>query len=120
MIEELGPAGMSSDESEVDEVTKKSTYTIRTRAWRSREVLNRVKTVDKDNNTTNAYGGARPGNRPRERRRMPGAISKRAPVAKCPSNFYAPEFVSNLGNRERKLLWMLEAQDLGTVEGIEG
>ena len=33
MIEELGPAGMSSDESEVDEETKKTTYKIRRRLW---------------------------------------------------------------------------------------
>lgn len=114
MVEALGPAGMSSDESEVDEATKKVTYTIKTRGWRSREVLERLKVIDKCNNTTNGYGEARPGNRPRERRRISGGIhSKRAAVAKCPSNYYEKEFIKNLTNYELKALRQKEAKDLG-------
>ena len=33
MVVALGPAGMSSDESEVDEETKKTTYRIKRRLW---------------------------------------------------------------------------------------
>ena len=33
MVEELGPAGMSSDESEVDEKTKRTTYRIKRWLW---------------------------------------------------------------------------------------
>jgi hypothetical protein len=36
MVEELGSAGMSSDESELDEYTKKTTYRIKRRLWRAK------------------------------------------------------------------------------------
>ena len=37
MVEELGPAGMSSDESEVDEKIEKTTYRIKRRIWQAKE-----------------------------------------------------------------------------------
>ena len=33
MVEELGPAGMSSNESEGDKKTKKTTYRIKRQLW---------------------------------------------------------------------------------------
>jgi hypothetical protein len=118
MIEKLQAAGMSSDESEKDEPTGQVTYSIKKRAWRSREVLNRLKLIDQDKNTTNAYGGARAGNQPRIRRRVPNAKeSTRAAVPDCPKNFYAREFVANITSG--LVLDQLNEQpavDLGTEE----
>lgn len=99
MIETLNAAGMSSDESERDEATGKVTYLVKKRAWRSKEVLDRLKLVDRDRNTANAYGGARAGNPPRVRRRVPHAKeSTRAAVPDCPKNFYGREFVANISS----------------------
>ena len=53
----LGPAGMSSDDSEVDEKTEKTTYRIRKRPWRSNECKDRLIIIDADCNVMNALGG---------------------------------------------------------------
>ena len=122
MIETLKAAGMSSDESEMDKVTKRVTYSVKKRARRSKEVLDRLKLVDQDRNTTNAYGGARAGNPPRVRRRVPNAKeSIRAAVPNCPKNFYAREFVANIpNNRVFNELNVQPAVDLGYLwEGEE-
>lgn len=120
MIDTLKAAGMSSDESERDEATGKVTYIIKKRAWRSKEVLDRLKLVDQDRNTTNAYGGARAGNPPRVRRRVPNANAKesiRAAVPNCPKNFYGREFIANISSY--RVLNELNEQppvDLGYLE----
>jgi hypothetical protein len=118
MIETLKAAGMSSDESERDEATGEVTYIIKKRAWRSREVLDRLKLVDQDRNTANAYGGARAGNPPRVRRRVPHAKeSIRAAVPDCPKNFYGREFVANISShRVLNELNEQPAADLGYLQ----
>ncbi|KDR76615.1 hypothetical protein GALMADRAFT_139528 [Galerina marginata CBS 339.88] len=118
MIEELGPAGMSSDESEVDEETKKITYRIRRRHWRSKACKERLLLVDSDRNITNALGGARPGKQPRERIRSSGStISKRAPTIGCPTNYYSREWVANLSSeRMVRALKMKRKKELGNVQ----
>lgn len=118
MIEVLKAAGMSSDESEMDEATGKVTYIVKKRAWRSKEVLDRLKLVDQDRNTTNAYGGARAGNPPRVRRRIPYAKeSIRPAMPNCPKNFYAREFVANISSyRVLNELNEQPAVDLGYLE----
>jgi hypothetical protein len=80
MIEELGPAGMSSDESEVDETLKKTTYRIKRRLWRAKICQDRLIMIDSDRNITNAVGGTRPGKQPRKRirRAHTSTISERA------------------------------------------
>lgn len=118
MVEELGPAGMSSDESELDESTKKTTYRIKRRLWRAKVCKDRLKVIDSDRNLTNAYGGTRPGKPPRERIRSPNStISTRAPKIGCPENYYSREWVSNLGSDRmvRALKWG-EKKDLGSAE----
>jgi hypothetical protein len=118
MVEELGPAGMSSDESELDEKTKKTTYRIKRRLWRARTCKDRLILIDSDRNITSAHGGARPGNPPRERIRAPtSTISQRAPKVGCPENYYSREWVSNLGSDRavRALKWG-EKKDLGSVQ----
>jgi hypothetical protein len=118
MVEELGPAGMSSDESELDENTKKTTYRIKKRHWRARECKDRLILVDSDRNTTNAYGGTRPGNQLRERIRAPNStLSERAPKVGCPKNYYSREWVANLGSdRLVRMLKWVEEKDLGSEE----
>lgn len=117
MVEQLGPAGMSSDESEVDATTKKTTYKIRKRHWRSTECKDRLLIIDADRNVTNALGGARPGNPARERVRVSNTtISERAPTVGCPKNYYSKAWVSNLGSRRMvEALEMKENKDLGEV-----
>ena len=118
MVEKLGPAGMSSDESEVDEKTKRTTYRIKKRLWRAKACKERLILIDSDRNVTNAYGGTRPGKPPRERIRASNStISKRAPTIKCPKNFYSKVWVSNLGSERaiRGLKWG-EVMDLGTFQ----
>jgi len=118
MVEELGPAGMSSDESEVDERTKKTTYRIKRRLWRAKVCKDRLILIDSDRNITNAYGGTRPGNPARQRIRASNStISERAPKIGCPENYYSREWVSNLGStRAIRALGWREEKDLGYVQ----
>jgi hypothetical protein len=118
MVEQLGPAGMSSDESEVDAKTKKTTYRIRKRLWRSNECKDRLIIIDADRNVTNAFGGARAGNPPRERVRGSNAtVSERAPKVGCPQNYYSKTWVSNLGSgRMVEALKMKGTKNIGDIE----
>jgi hypothetical protein len=118
MVEKLGHTGMSSDESEVDERTKRPSYRIKRRLWRAKVCKERLILIDSDRNVTNAYGGTRPGKPPRERIRAPNStISERTPTVGCPQNFYSREWVSNLGSDRaiRALKWG-EKMDLGNVQ----
>ena len=116
-MDKLGMAGMSLDESQV-EADGRAYYAVKQRAWRSRAVLARLKFIDSQMNKTNAYGGIRPGNAPRKRVRIQGALSSdRDPPTGCPQNYYSCEFLSNLSNRAYNALEMKEKKDLGTVSG---
>jgi hypothetical protein len=118
MIEQLGPAGMSSDESEVDTKTKKVTYRIRKRLWRSSACRDRLLIIDADRNVTNALGGARAGKPARERVRGSNTtVSERAPKVGCPENYYSKVWVSNLGSRRMvQALNMKGKKNLGNVQ----
>lgn len=118
MVKELGPAGMSSDESEFDEKTKRTTYRIKRRLWRARTCKDRLIVIDSDRNITSAHGGTRPGKPPRERiRALNSTISNRPPKVGCPENYYSKEWVSNLGSgREVRALKWGEKKDLGSVQ----
>ena len=108
MVEKLGPAGMSSDESDVDDNTEKTSYRIKRRLWRAKACKERLILIDGDHNFTNAYGGARPGKPPREQNRTStSTISTRPPTAGCPKNFYSREWVSNQGSSRaiKDLTW---------------
>ncbi|KAF8180609.1 hypothetical protein BJ912DRAFT_1062388 [Pholiota molesta] len=85
MVERMGPSGMSSDESEVE--GKRTVYIVKRRAWRSEEVQRLLIFIDQDRNATGSTGCARPGNPPRERRRLTNrqtTISKRDPTTAGP------------------------------------
>jgi hypothetical protein len=115
MVETLTMAGMSSDESEVDNEARPY-YVVKRRAWRSTAVGARLQFIDSQMNRTSGSGGIRPGNAPRKRVRIQGApVSSRDPPTSCPKNFYSREFVSNLSNRAYSALKMKEEKGLGEV-----
>ena len=108
---------MSSDESELDESTKKATYRIKGQNWRAKVCQDRLKLIDSDRNTTNAHGGTHPGSPPRDQIRAPNStISTHVPKVRCPENYYSSEWVANLGSdwMVRALKWE-EEKDLGRV-----
>jgi hypothetical protein len=115
MVEKLTMAGMSSDESEVDN-DGRAYYVVKRRAWRSAAVRRHLEFIDSQMNRTSANGGTRPGNPPRKRVRIHGApVSNRDPPTECPENYYSREFVSNLSNRAYSALKLKPAKDFGTL-----
>ncbi|KAF8886710.1 hypothetical protein CPB84DRAFT_1749902 [Gymnopilus junonius] len=61
MIDKLGMAGMSSDESELDE-NGNPVYFMRKRHWRPRRITEQLVLIDKCRNTTTGTGDIAPGN----------------------------------------------------------
>ena len=55
VIDTLTQAGMSSDESDVDDMNR-LIYLVKKRVWRNKAFTNLLKIVDADASTTNAYG----------------------------------------------------------------
>ena len=110
---------MSSDESawEGEGARRRRVYHIKRRTWRSAEAQSRLEVVDANMNTTNASGGPRCGNAPRERiRSAAGSVSVRDPVTGCPRNVYNNEFLAGLTNAQHRALDMTVAMDLGHVQ----
>jgi hypothetical protein len=115
MVETLTMAGVSSDESEIDNEGRPY-YVVKRRAWRSTAAGARLQFIDSQMNRTGASGGIRPGNAPRKRVRIQGApVSNRDPPTGCPENFYSREFVSNLSNRAYSALNMKPEKGLGKI-----
>jgi hypothetical protein len=99
MVDKLGQAGMSSDESDLDN-NGRPCYTVKRRVWRSPEVQACLEGIDKFANRSAADGRIRPGNQPRQRMRTRSAkASQRDPSIGCPRNYYMAEFLSDLTNR---------------------
>ena len=102
LIEELGPEGMSSDDSEIEDDGRK-VFPVRRMLWRSKEIERRLNQVDKDYNTTNAYGNLRAGNPPRHRtRRNALKVSRRKPAAGYPLNFYDCNWYATLTKAQQE------------------
>jgi len=115
MVERLGMSGMSSDESDVDEVGRPY-YVVRVRRWRHSDITRCLDAIDRSKNTTSGYGETRPGNPPRRRlRRQNAAVSTRDPTVGCPENYYGDEFVANLDNKKFRDLQMVEEDALPEV-----
>lgn len=111
MVRRLGPGGMSSDDSDVQD--GKPRYFVRKRLWRSQEVTERVKRIESERNTTNGVGKARPGNPYRERiRSAKNPASTRDPTIRCPENFYDSGFLKGLDNLRYRALKMSSRFDL--------
>jgi hypothetical protein len=116
MVDKLTMAGMSSDDSEIDNEGR-AYYVVKRRAWRSTAVGARLRFIDSQMNRTNASGGIRRGNAPRKRVRNHGApVSNRDPPTDCPKNYYSREFVSNLSNRAYHALKMKPERELGIID----
>ena len=67
LLDKLGPEGMSSDESDKDDAGHKM-FHIKVMNWRNRDISRKMAEIDKDRNTTNAYGNTRAGNSARIRK----------------------------------------------------
>jgi hypothetical protein len=110
MIKHLGANGMSSDESDTGQAGQ-VVYNVKKKAWRSDQVNKELREIDKDRNMTNAHGGRRAGNTPRERKRLHRPnVSQRDPTLRCPENYYEPAFIATLDNRAFRELAMCKAQ----------
>lgn len=97
-MEKLSAAGMSSDDSDGEDNTR----TVRKVVWRSRKILEVLKAVDRDANTLGRFGGARPGNPGKPRKRRATALtSRRNAIPGLPINFYDETWLSTLKDRER-------------------
>jgi hypothetical protein len=115
MIDQLAAAGMSSDESEDDEMGR-TTFIVRKQNWRSKDVTRLLRFVDRDHNKTNAYGNRKAGNPARTRIiRARGSESEREAVPGLPINFYDRTWYAGLTNRERKELAPLRAMKLADI-----
>jgi len=115
IVERLGMCGMSSDESEVDDVGRPY-YVVRARRWRHSDITTRLDAIDKSKNTTSGYGETRPGNPPRRRvRRQNAPVSTRDPPVGCPENYYGDEFMANLDNKQFRDLQIKEEAELPQV-----
>lgn len=118
LIEELGPEGMSSDDSEIDDDARK-VFPVRRMPWRSKEVEKRLIQVDKDYNTTNAYGNLRAGNPPRHRtRRYAMKVSRRKPAAGYPLNFYDRNWYAALTKSQQEDLSATDSVDWLDSEAV--
>lgn len=111
----LGQAGMSSDESDHEEPGK-TTYIVKKRAWRNRDLIRYLTLIDRDRNTTNAYGNTRAGNPPRYRSRRHGNQSVRLAIPNLPINFYDATWLSGLSNAEQRSLRPVQAVGLPEID----
>lgn len=96
----LGRDGMSSDESEPEEGRKVLRYKrcrVKRRQWRSREIDDLMKLIDRERAYKNAFGNDPAGTRPRVRIRPAHTISQNVWVPPfLPRNFYDTEWYDNL------------------------
>jgi hypothetical protein len=104
LLDTLGPEGMSSDESEVDDAGNR-TYRVKIMDWRNRDIVRKVVEIDKDRNTTNAYGNTRAGNPPRLRKRWEdGRKTSRKAPPHLPINFYNAQWYASLKPGQKREL----------------
>jgi hypothetical protein len=118
MVLNLGPSGMSSDESEEED--GRMIYIVKARSWRGHTVNKRCKIIDRERNNTSYLGGAPSGNPPRKRKRVTRpTLSSRDPVVGCPKNYYSARWIANLPNRGVSELKEGQNHDLGFIPGEE-
>jgi hypothetical protein len=89
---------------------------VNKRAWRAKSLTKLLKIVDKDVNTTNAYGNTRAGNPPRTRvRRHRNTTSIRDPPTNLPINYYNDIWYDGLTNRQKRDLGAKDAKDIPEI-----
>ena len=64
VLDTLDAGGMSSDDSDVDELGQ-SVYRAKNMIWRDQNILRKLTDIDSHRNSTNAYRNTRAGNPPR-------------------------------------------------------
>ena len=97
MVLNLGPSGMSSDESKEED--GQMVYIEKAQGWWSHAVNKQCKIIDCDRITTSSLGGAPSGNPPGKLKRvLRPTLSSRNPVIGCPKNYYSDQWVANLPN----------------------
>jgi hypothetical protein len=107
----LRSEGTSSDES--GQEGSGPPYYIKTREWRSKELLPYLQMIDRHRRRTNAYGNNRAGNAARERQRILSApTSVRKAISGLPLNFYDKTWYAGLSRRDRALLKAKPALDM--------
>ena len=110
MIDVLGAAGMSSDESDQEEDGKRIYY-IKRREWRSSAISAYLQLIDHERKKTNDNGNNHAGNEPRERRRYASSPASTCdPVIGLPINFYNKTWYANLTDKQKR--------DLGALDGV--
>jgi hypothetical protein len=99
----LGAGGMSSDESDVDELGH-SVYRAKNMIWRDQSILRKLTDIDSHRNITNAYGNTRAGNPPRRRLHRGGQETSRKAIPGLPINFYDGNWYASLTPGQKREL----------------
>ncbi|KAK7056787.1 hypothetical protein VNI00_002504 [Paramarasmius palmivorus] len=104
IVTQLGPDGMSSDESDGE---GRGTCKVRAKIWRSNDITDLLQYVDDSGRKTTIYGNAAPVNNRKAYRRvrsLSNPTSDRGTVPGLPANFYDPEWLRSLPPVERTAL----------------
>ena len=99
----LGAGGMSSDESDVDELGH-SVYRAKNMIWRDQSILRKLTDIDSHRNITNTYGNTRAGNPPRRRLHRGGQETSRKAIPGLPINFYDGNWYASLTPGQKREL----------------
>jgi hypothetical protein len=111
MLEALGAGGMSSDESDMDD-SGRTVYRTKNMEWRAKDILRKLTDIDRDRNTTNAYGNTRAGNPPRVRKRRDRLETSRKAIPGLPLNFYDSDWYTGLTPGQKRELAVKQEEPL--------
>jgi hypothetical protein len=111
VMEALGAGGISSDESDTDD-SGRTVYQTKNMEWRAKDILRKLKDIDSDRNTTNAYGNTRAGNPPRVRKRRNRLETSRNAIPGLPLNFYDSNWYAGLTPGQKRELAAKEEKEL--------
>ena len=103
VLDTLGAGGMSSDDSDVDELGQ-SVYRAKNMIWRDQNILRKLTDIDSHRNSTNASGNTRAGNPPRRRQHRGEKETSRAAIPGLPINFYDANWYASLTPGQKRNL----------------
>lgn len=114
MLNDLGPEGQSSDESDVED--RRKPCVVRVKAWRS-PAVNRAMEYLSAKRIIDTGSGPHRGRLPHERTREPHLqrVSKRDPIRQLPINYYDPIWIDTLPEFERRQLRVKEEAPLPNI-----
>ncbi|KAI6103714.1 hypothetical protein EDD16DRAFT_1493474 [Pisolithus croceorrhizus] len=119
VVQQLGPTGMSSDESEHDVGHGECIYYITRKTWRSAAITDALRVLDKLHlrmryqEQWNATAGAWP-----HLRTPSSQVSNRKPLSGLPKNFYAQDYISSLTSEGLDDLLLQEDMPLDIPQAI--